>query len=261
MRMYEPGVLDEALKEVRITAPGVVRSKTAKIEEAAQKFLTRRQAEIGSPPYAVISRLRKISDLAGKLHAMLLEGADPDYELQESDIKRAADRSLRAAILVVSESRGSRGDEPLEKFRVEGLDGEITDRRIDHEFDHSLETVAWIRDWADSAIGKESNRKSSRKTCPPRQADDPLNELIARLVKISGYGPKMSEPSVIERRQGKTTPDGPLIRYLECCLEPLKGRDPAVEKLTRHGLKSRVRRSAIGRKGAGRKKTSNRARI
>ncbi len=98
MRMYEPGVLDEALKEVRITAPGVVRSKTAKIEEAAQKFLTRRQAEIGSPPHAVISRLRKISDLAGKLHAMLLEGADPDHELEESNMKRAADRSLRAVI-------------------------------------------------------------------------------------------------------------------------------------------------------------------
>ncbi len=247
MHVYEPGALDEALKEVGITAPGVVRSKAAEIEEAAQIFLTRRQAEIGSPPHAVISRLRKISDLAGKLHAMLLEGADPDYELQESDIKRAADRSLRAAIFVASESRGSRGDEPLEKFHVEGLDGEITDRRVDRAFDHSLETVARIRDWADSAINKENNRKASRKACPPRQADYALNELIARLVEISEYGPKMSEPSVIRRRQGKTTPDGPLPRYLEFCLKPLKRTDPDVEKLTTHGLRSRVRRSAIGR--------------
>ena len=96
MRVYEPGVLDEALKEVRITAPGVVRSKTAEIEEAAQKFLTRRQAEIGSPPHEVISRLRKISDLARKLHAMLLEGADPDYELQEPGYTRTvADMPLQ----------------------------------------------------------------------------------------------------------------------------------------------------------------------
>ena len=147
---------------------------------------------------------------------MLLEGADPDHELQESDIKRAADRSLRAVIFAASESRGSQGDEPFEKFHVEGLDGEFTDRRVDRAFDHSLEAVARIRGWANSAIGKESNRKSSRKTCPPRQADDPLNELIARLVKISGYGPKMSEPSRSERlRVPRTWPA--VIRYESGC--------------------------------------------
>ena len=76
MRVYKPGELEEALKEVGITDQEVAQSKAAEIEEAAQMFLTRRQAEISSPPHAVISRLRKISDLAGKLHTMLIEPSE-----------------------------------------------------------------------------------------------------------------------------------------------------------------------------------------
>ncbi len=243
MRVYEPGELDEALREVGITDQEVAQSKATEIEQAARVFLTRRQAEISSPPHAVISRLRKISDLAGKLHTMLLEGADPDYELQEIDIKRAVDRSLRAVVFVASENKGALGEEPWETFRVEGLDGEFTDRQHDRVFDDSLQAVASIRDWANTAIRKEGYRKASREARPRHQADDALNELIARLVEISDYGPKTSEPSYLGRRRGKVEPEGPLIRYLELCLKPLRGHDPAVEKLTRNGLRSRVRRS------------------
>ena len=128
---------------------------------------------------------------------------------------------------------------------MEGLDGEFTDRQHNRDFDDSLQAVASIRDWANTAIRKEGYRKTSREARPRHQADDALNALIARLVEISDYGPKTSEPSYFERRRGKVEPDGPLIRYLELCLKPLGGHDPAVAKLTRNALRSRVRRSTI----------------
>ena len=269
MSVYKPGELGEALKEVDITTIDVVQSKAAEIEEAAHLFLTRRQAETNSPPYAVISRLTTISNLAGKLHAILTEGADPNHELAEGDLKRAADRSLRSVIFVTAENKGSLVEEPLKTFTIEGLDEEFTvkgpdgeehttllgpdgefyplvgpdveytDWSVDREFDLSIRAVATVRDWAKSALIKERNRKASGRRSPSHQANDALDELFDRLVEISDHGPETSEPSFYSRRKGKVAPYGPLIRYLKLCLEPLKDH---VKKLTPGALRNRVRR-------------------
>ena len=242
MHVYEASELADALKEVGVTEPAIVDCKSTQIDDAALLFLTRRQAESDSPPHKVINELGKISNAARKLSLMLREGADPDYVLDEGHPKRAANGRLQMVSNRISEKLGELSGPQLAAFMRCWCRREPQVEVTDTAFDIALEAVAFIQAWADGARILEERRKLGRRSRSTREADDALNEFIDRLVEISEYGPKTSEPSSIERDQGKTDPFGPLIRYINACLEPLRKRDPAVRKLTAGGVRGRTRR-------------------
>ena len=243
MRFYEASELADAHREVGFTDPAIVECKSGQIDDAALLFLTRRQAESASPPHKVIDELDKILNAARKLSQRLRESADPDYVLDEGHAKRAANRQMRMVSSRQSEKLRELGEPQLAEFIRCWYRDESEARTFDDALDFALQGITLVQLWAERAREIEERRKRRRKSRPTREADDALNELFARLIEISDYGPKTSEPSPIQHRQGKHDPYGPLIRYVAACLETLRERDPAIRQLTPGGIRGRIRRS------------------